>query len=211
MASTKLSKRGSNKLTDRELRFAMEYLIDFNAKRAAREAGYKGKDKSLGVMACKVLARPRVAALIGKLRREQLAELELSRREILEQLYYLATRSGTDFVDEKGILIENINDLPKRAQEAIDGIEQEITTITYDDGSEVQKVKTKLRLVPKATALDMAMKHKGMFAAEKHDHRVMVLDWDALLQGPNGKPKHNGEDDPIERKILEVEAIQEGH
>ena len=63
-----------------------------------------------------------------------------------------------------------------------------------------------MKLVPKATAIEMAMKLKGLFAAEKHDHNVVVLDFDKLYEATNNGQK---EIDPIEAKILALEGTVE--
>ncbi len=202
MATTELRKSGRPcDLTDRETRFVLEYLVDYNASRAVRAAGYSSRsDKAVSVMGCKLLKKKHIKAMVGKLRRETVLKLELTREEILLQLFYLATRSGADFVDKNGRLVQNLNDLPERAQQAIDGIEQEIKTFTYEDGTTMQEVKTKFKLVGKATAIDMAMKHKGLFAPDKKEVAIAVLDWNKLLEEPNG------EIDAIEQRIIDVES-----
>jgi phage terminase small subunit len=204
VATTKLSEKGSKKLNDREMRFVMEYLIDYNGTRAAR-AVYKCKtEKAYSIMGCKLLKRPHVAAMVGKLRRETLEKLEVDREEALKQVYYLATRSGADFVEEDGMLIENVHNLPERAQQAVDGIEQEVTEYETQAGT-IRKVKTKLKLVSKAKVLELAMRHLGLFAPEKHEHRHVTLDWDAIADRSRNKTE------VLEAKFVEPERLEDGN
>ncbi len=206
MASTKLKKRAvRSKLNDKEMRFVMEYLVDYNGVRAVKAAGYSWKNNSqASVMACRLLKKKHIADMVGKLRRETVEKLELDREEVLKQLFYLATRSGADFVDDDGHIITDLRKLPERACQAVDGIEQDITTTTYDDGSTIERVKTKLKLVGKGGAIDMAMKRFGLYAPQEVEGQLTVkLPWDQLVQGPNG------EADLIESRIVEAGKITE--
>jgi len=179
------------------VRFALEYMIDCNGTRAVIDAGYS--EKGASVRATKLLKNKLLSRYIGKLMADSQKQYEVDRNEILRQLVYCATRSGEDFVDDTGKLIENINELPERARNAIDGIKQKVKRYKCDDGTEVEEVTTELRMVSKAAAMDMAMRHKGLFAAEKHDHQVVTVDWDKLVGGGNGQI------DEVERKVLEAE------
>ena len=78
--------------------------------------------------------------MVGKYHRETRERLQVEAAEILEQLVYCATRSGADFCDEDGRLIQNVHDMPVRAQQAIDGIKQKVRKLTYEDGTEVEEV-----------------------------------------------------------------------
>src|SRR5690606_5285844 len=97
---------------------------------------------------------------------------------------------------EDGCIINNLNLLPTRARQAIDSIEQEYE---YDkETGEKRIAKCKIRLVPKSKALELAMQHKGLFAAAQQDVRMIQLDFDAMVSPPE-------EDvDIIEAKIASV-------
>jgi phage terminase small subunit len=172
--------------------FVAEYLIDYNGTRAAEAAGYRGDKRTLGVRASALLDHPVVKRIIGKVQRLDIEKLELDREEILKQLYYLATRKAGDFVDGNGEVL-NINDMSERAQSVIDGIDQEVH-VDAETGD--RTIRTRLKISPKGPAVDMAMKHKGLFAPVKQTVKV-GLDWDELYAGANG------EIDEIEVKIAE--------
>lgn len=198
MGTTRLSQRGSNRLTDRQARFVAEYTKDYNATRAAKEAGYKHPQ----VRGAELLKNPLVAASVGKIRRLDLSQFEIERGEILQQLHYLATRSGRDFVDENGRIITDARLLPERAAQAIDGIEQEETIYTDDEGNETRKIKTKLHLVPKAHAINMAMKHKGLFEADNAQKPAgLTLDLSQLWVKPPEPPNI------VESKLAEQKRL----
>lgn len=161
----------------KELLFINEYLIDYNASRAAKAAGYSSS--SAGT---KLLSKPLVKSIIAAKERSIQKKHELTRDQILEQLFFAATRSAADFCDAEGKIITNIHLLSERAQNTIDGIEQ---TVSYDKGGN-EIVRTKLKLVPKATAIDLAMKHKGLFAAAKFEGEVKhTLNWENMTKAPD--------------------------
>ncbi|MCK9569356.1 terminase small subunit [Candidatus Pacearchaeota archaeon] len=169
--------RGEDGLTDKAMMFVAEYLVDFDATRAAIAAGYSKKTAS--VKGCQLLKKPDIIRVVKQFQKEDLAKCQLTREEILLQLYYCATRSASDFCDENGRIITDVHRLDKRAQNTIDGIEQ---TVSYDqEGNEV--VRTKLRLVPKAEAINMALKHMGLYAPDKHDVTIAPgLDFNKLAK-----------------------------
>ncbi|MFZ9343493.1 MAG: terminase small subunit [Candidatus Nanopelagicaceae bacterium] len=191
----RLNKHKEAKLTDKERAFIAEYQVDYNATRAAKAAGYS--EKTAQVTGAKLLSKPHIARAIGASQQAKIEKLELSAEEVLKQLYYCVTRSAKDFCDEEGKIITDVSKLNARACATIDGIEQDV----YFDNEGNQHVKTKLKLVPKASAMDMAMKHKGLFAPTKIESKS-VLNWDAIVEGVSQLPSM---DDVVEQKLLEQE------
>lgn len=194
MGITELRKQGCNlkRLSDKMVKFCLAYLIHGNGTQAATDAGYK--KSSARFQAAKLLADPRIKALIGKRRREQGERFEIESDMVLEHLCSCVCRDGKDFVDADGVLlVNNIQDLPDDVTRAIDGIEQTETTFTDKDGVTTRTVTTKLKLVSKGVALKLAMDHKGLFAAVKVEGRV-ALDLDKLYRDTG---------------IIDVDPIQE--
>ena len=196
---TELRERGADLgrlKSDKMRRFVLEHLIDHSKKAAAIRAGYP--EKSAGAMATKLLKNPIIKAYLGKIEREDVERLDLDREEVLRQLWYALTRKVTDFVDKNGE-IKNPNKMSERAQNVIDGLEQEVF-IDAETGN--RRIKTKLRLSSKVSAIDMAMKHKGLFAPVE-GKMLHQLDWDSLLT--KGKIV-DAESCPVERRLLEEEG-----
>lgn len=189
----KLNKNKEAKLTDKERMFIAEYQIDYNATRAAKAAGYALS--SAQVMGSKLLKKPHIARAVGNGQQLIVRELKLSAEEVLKQLYYCVTRSAKDFCDNEGKIITDVHLLSDRACATIDSIEQD----TYYDNDGNQHTRTKLRLVPKAHSIDMAMKHKGLFAPTRVESKV-ALDFDSLLGEADPMP------DIVEARLLEQEG-----
>jgi len=204
MGTTKLRKNGTSpkRVSDKWRKFIAEYLTDYNATRSAIAAGYS--KKCADVTACRLLKNPLIAAEIGKQERVTQERYQATREDILEQLAYCATRTSGDFVDEKGRVLP-LHKLGRRAQQAVDGIKQKVRRWVTSDGEEVEEVETELKLVPKGQAIEMAMKHHGLFAPEKHDNLV-TLDWDSLHRSVKTLDA-----DPVESLIAKEETARIEH
>ena len=190
-----------DELTPLMKRFVEEYVIDYCATDAVLRAGSSARSRgAAGVMGCNLLKNPVVKRAIFALERETSEKLEITRDEILTELFYCATRTGRDFVDvDTGEIITDVHRLPTRAQKTIDSIEQDVVIYKDREGNETgRKVTTKLRLTPKLSAIDMAMKHKGLFAPVEtiNEHRVQ-FNWDQLAMRVD-------EPDLIEAKIADT-------
>mgnify|MGYP001565565192 CR=1 FL=1 len=175
MASTSVKQRlyADRFVSDKERAFVSEYLKDWNATQAAVRAGYAKKGASN--TAWTLLQRAHVQQAIGALTKAKLDKYEVDPQEILYHLICCVTRRRSDFEyplgHERQGQLKDHWDINDRADCAVDAIEQEVLWETIkknedDDGTTTTKlVKTKLKIVPKATAMDMAMKHKGLYAA----------------------------------------------
>ncbi len=200
MISSDLTKRGVNikRLPDRWVRFLGEWIQHYDGKKAALSVGYSPKTAKR--MAHQILHDPRVQGFVAKWQRELVESAEIKVEEILQQLYYLVSRRMSDFVydedHERAGEIREIHDMGNRAQSVVDGLDEEITIneLTGD-----KRIKRKLRLSSKVSAVDMALKHKGLYAAVKQEVAVMQPDWKAL-QGPPP--------DDIEQKLLEAKELE---
>jgi phage terminase small subunit len=172
------------RLTTRKRLFVLDFLCTSDAAESARNAGYSAKNAS--VQGSKLLNDPLVQQALEALGNKVRKQYEIQRDEILMHLYYCATRSGAELFDKNGKLTGNIHDMPERIQQAIDGVKQRIRTrqeVCPHCGAQQdsEEVNTEYKLAPKLGALDMAMRHKGLFAAEEHRHEhKLTIDFDQL-------------------------------
>lgn len=78
---------GAAALSGRQLRFADEYLIDCNATRAYKAAGYKAKsDDVAGACAARLLGTARVAAYVAARQKKLSKKLEIDAEWVRKQL-----------------------------------------------------------------------------------------------------------------------------
>ena len=196
MGRTKLTDRGvsDHRLTDKQRLFVGEYTKDGNGKRAAIAAGCS--EKSAAKQSAVWLKNPLVTAAIGKMTKKVLEQKEIDAGDILKQLFFLLTRDVADMIDEDTGRLRDIDALNERERAAIDGFEID----EYTDNEGVKHFKTKVKLSPKATAVDMALKHKGLYEAAVTKLKIGI-DWDELYR-PIDPNKHR---DPIEERLLELE------
>jgi phage terminase small subunit len=191
MPKTELLHRGPNqddidKLTDKQREFINQYLIHRDSTKAAKAAGYKPGNASQ--QGAKLMSNPIINRVIGVRERKHGEEQDLKGSDVILQLFYCVTRNARDYVDEDGKIVTNVNELNDRACAAIDGIEQDVRIIYGPDGEIVgEQIKTKLKLVPKASAIDMAMKHKGLFDPEI-EREALELPWDKLYADGSNDP-----------------------
>jgi phage terminase small subunit len=89
--------KGRN-LTTKQRLFVEAYLANPNATEAARRAGYKGNDVTLGAVGGENLRKPLIAALIS----ERVEKAVMSADEVLQRLTEHATASLADLLDDAG-------------------------------------------------------------------------------------------------------------
>jgi len=204
MASTELRKNGSSLkgVPDKQVRALMEYIASGygSMTKACIAAGYS--KSCAATMGMRILKRKEVVAFVGKFRREQSEKFEIQAHEVLRHLCSGATRSGKGFFNDRGILHSDIQDLPDDITDAIDGIKQKVRRYTREDGSEVTEVETELKLMSKASCLDMCMKHKGLFSSEKLDIdlKAETINWDKFTEVRARVPN------PVQARIEAEEA-----
>jgi len=196
MASTgiKPRKRGidPSRLSDQQLVFVNELAADgnFNASEAARKAGYKRP----GTTAGKLLKQPKISAALGKVLYDRLERCRLTQDDVLGYLQSALFFNPLHYfkpTDDGHWLVSDLESLPEEVGMLIDTLEVQRQ---YDrDGNPTEDV-FKVKLVSKATALGLAMRHVGV---EKHEV-THTLDWDSLVGQGNTKAI-----DVIETRISE--------
>ena len=186
-----VDKRVCSKLNPKQLVFCKQYVLLNDGAKAAAAAGYSAKSRA--VQAVKLLEMPAVKREIGKLRAKQNKEYKEQLDNAMEQLFYCLTRQGTDLVDSETDEILPLHEMPQRVNAAIDGYEQEVTYNKLGD----RTVKKKIKLVSKATAIEMALKIQGAYAPEKHEMKTAVVDLTQLY----GMPPNVLEPDVIELEL----------
>jgi len=189
------SKKGVSleKITDQQALFIANYLIDFNATKAARLAGYKTPN----VASAKLMNQPNVLAAIEEGRKRILSVPELTRENILRELACCTFRDPLDLCNDQGqIIVSDLRKIPKAMRSCIERLEVENHC---DQNGELTGQTIRIWLSNKLGAVDLAMKHKGLMASEKKQVEVVAkLDLAQLV----GKPTNAT--DSIEGKILEL-------
>jgi phage terminase small subunit len=154
------------KITEKQKRFADEFLIDLNGKQAAIRAGYS--EKTAEVQASRLLSNAKVQAYIQEQRVKLADKLDLSKERVL--LEY----SRIGFVDIRKLFNENgsmrkINELDDDTAAAVAAIEIEDLFMGFGEEREQIGFTKKIKLNGKKEALDSICKVLGYNAPIKRD------------------------------------------
>ena len=150
------------RLTDKQKRFAEEYLADLNATQAAIRAGY-GK-KSASSVGSEMLNNPDISQYVAYLKYERSKKVECTSEMVLKELMKIGFSSISDLKVDWDEL-KGWDDVPEEVKHVIQ--EVETTVISKDD--HVVTTKTKLKLHSKVDALEKIAKHIGFY--EKHNEQ----------------------------------------
>jgi len=147
-------------LTEQQEKFALEYLVDLNARQAAIRAGYS--EKTAASQASRLLTNVNIQKLISEGRKKLAHKTEITVERILTEYARIAFMDIRDAYTADGKL-KPIQDMPKDVAAAISGIDFE----AMFDGSGEDKTRVgdlvKIRLSDKTKALDSLSRHLGMF------------------------------------------------
>ena len=154
-----------NKLTDKQERFCLEYVIDFNATQAAIKAGYSEKTaKDIG---CQNLAKLDIQARLKELKQKSIDKLDLDHTKVLQQLRNWAYSDITETIE---LSSKEIKELPLEIRQLITKFKRTIKT-TPSGTEEV----IELSFVSKEKAIEMIAKHIGFFEVDNAQKESKVV------------------------------------
>lgn len=165
-------------MTDKQIIFANEYLIDLNGTRAYKEAyPHVKNDNTAAAAATRLMNNPEVKDYIDKRIKDRLERIEVTQDDVIQELAAIAFANGSDYakvvtkpvmiqtsegdyvpaLDSEGnqmyyqaVEIEETEKLTKRQIKAISGIKQGKNGI-------------ELTTYDKVKALELLGKHLGIF------------------------------------------------
>ncbi|MBA3012344.1 MAG: terminase small subunit [Proteobacteria bacterium] len=173
------------KLTPKQIIFANEYLVDFNAAQAYIRAGYS--KNGARVSACKLLTNPNIQAFLQKQVTARSDRLEITADMVLQERARLAFFNVKDLYNLDGTL-KNINELDVDLAAAIHGIKIGAKLAKKADGSEVMENYIKdVKMMDKDKSLTALEKHLGIYEKDNEqkgnaDLKTKQEFMEALLQ-----------------------------
>ncbi len=171
-------------LTDKQLAFCVEYLVDLNATQAAIRAGFS--EKSARQQASDMLAKPYISEHIAQLRSEQDKSLEIKRHHMLLALEQMIFSSPADYCEmgADGLWYLHIGpEIPDAKKMAI----KSLTSRTTEAGAVISKVE----LYDKLKAIDLYCRLRGWLTKDVNlnvDARKQTIN---LMMPENGKRNDN--------------------
>lgn len=149
-------------MTDKEQRFAEEYLVDLNATQAAIRAGYS--ETSAHSIGFDNLRKPEIDSMIQKLKAERSKRTEITADRTLQEIAKRAYNGFSAFirVDKDG---QPQIDLSACGADQLDCLTETSTeTVWEKDGDDLTRVrKAKIKAADNGKYLEMLMRHLGQF------------------------------------------------
>lgn len=188
-------------MTDLQVRFAHEFLLDVNATRAIERAGSHAKN--LTVAGSEFLANPNVAELIAILQAERAKKIDFDADKLLKILVEDIEADASELYDDEG-LIKPIHEWPERFRKGlVVGIEHENIVVTDKFSGEkvIRSRISKIRLGDKTPIKNLAGKHV----------RVQAFRENVALSSPSGGPVEIKSDVTIKLAADEWRKMIEGN
>lgn len=153
-------------LDDRQESFCRNYLIDFNATKAAIAAGYA--KRSAGQQACRLLKNDKIKQRLIELKEERNKRLEVNADWVLEMAMLMASFDITTILDEQGNVMP-VSEWPRGAGLAIAGMD----VSELDMEGAPPSIFKKIKRVDPLRALEMVGRHVQIQAfKDKIEHEV---------------------------------------
>lgn len=159
------------KLTPKQQRFVEEYLVDLNATRAYRAAGYRGSDNVCAAEGHKLLRNPKIAAAIAEAQQARSERTRVDADWVLQRLSEEADADIGDLYDDAG----NLKPLKEWPAVWRKGLIAGIETVSEKTGKGKDARLTgkvvKIRLADRSRIKELLGKHVYVSAfREKIDH-----------------------------------------
>jgi phage terminase small subunit len=148
-------------LSDKQIRFCNEYLVDYNGSKAAIRAGYS--KKAAKEQASRMLTNANIQNYLSAKKEKVLNKLEISRERVMLEIGRLAFSNISQYFDENGNL-KSLSDLSPEDVAALSSVEikEEFDTV---DGKKVSSgFARKIKLWDKTKALEMLAKHFQIYS-----------------------------------------------
>lgn len=158
-------------LSERQVRFVAEYLLDYNGTQAAIRAGYS--EQSARGIASTLLRHPEIDQRVrehrDRVHKAMNERAELNTQRTLQTIAAVQDFDPADMLHPDGSP-KKIQEMPHSARMAIAGFE--VVTKYVGKGENRRKiVQHKVRLLNRLTATDMAAKVAGAYKADNEQRR----------------------------------------
>jgi phage terminase small subunit len=157
-------------LRDKQAAFVNEYLIDFNATRAAERAGYTGSDATLASVGWENLRKPEIAEAIKK----RLNEAAMTADEVLMRLAAQGRADMGRWLTDDGEL--DIAAMKRdRATHLIHKIRRTERSGETNSGGNWNQVTTEIELHPAQSALVTLGKHHKLWTEQVEQSGEIIV------------------------------------
>jgi len=152
----------------RQNQFVFEYLVDFNATKAAIRAGYS--ERSAGAVGHELLKNPEILEAIAAAAEGRLERLQINADYVLQRLIEIDQLDAADITDDEGYILP-LKQWPKAWRTYISGMD--VSELFDGQGMNRKKIGDlkKIKWPDKVKNLELLGKHINVAAfREKIDH-----------------------------------------
>jgi phage terminase small subunit len=142
------------RMTDKQIRFCEEYMIDLNATQAAIRAGYS--TKTAGAIGAENLGKPQIRARIDAAMAEQSRRTGVSADRVVRELARIGFINPTDVINTDKVTVKY--DASRDDTAAIASVK-----VKLSDSEQGSSVEREIKFHDKNKALELLGRHLGMF------------------------------------------------
>jgi phage terminase small subunit len=167
----KMNEKLSANVRERYNTFAREYVLDFNATRAAVATGYS--EATAYVQGARLVRHAKVQQIIAKLVAKRAEKLDLSADKVLNELKLLGFSNMLDYIRiEGGDAYIDLSKLTRDQAAAIGEITSEVYVDHYEGTGEdrhpINVKRTKFKLVDKTKNLELLGRYLKLFHEDRN-------------------------------------------
>ncbi len=170
--------RTKSGLTPKQERFALEWLIDFNATQAAVRAGYS--PRTANEQGARLLAKASVQALVAKQRDKFMRKADVSKERVIEEYRRIAFAEPRAVMTwgPSGVILKESSELTEDEAAAV----AEVAEVPTREG-----VAVRIKMHSKTEALKALAQHLGLFdghtgeGAAPAEVKVLVVNGEARV------------------------------
>lgn len=160
-------------LTDKQIFFCKEYIIDLNATQAAIRAGYS--EDSASVEGSRLLTNAKVQNYVQHIKDQRSKRLEITADRIAAELSKIAFSDVRNIFGPDGQLIpiKQIDDETAGAISSVKSYENKVSD--QEDGEQVvQGINREVKMHDKMKALELLGKHMGFFERDNDQKKPVI-------------------------------------
>lgn len=154
-------------LTDRQLLFCLEYVVDFDRGETMKRIGYTGKQPL--VQAHNWLQNPIIKEKIAELKIQKETEVGIHAYHVLNEMKLILNSDIRDFIDEDNNII-SLHKLPPSKTRAVSAITK---TKRFNMFGE-EETTVKLQFWDKVAIIDKLGKHLGIFEQDNRQKQPLI-------------------------------------
>jgi phage terminase small subunit len=163
-------------LTEKQIRFCQEYIIDLNGTQAAIRASYS--EDTAGSIASENLQKPEIQRYIQELLDDRATRTKATADKVISELYHLVSFDPSEVFDIDRNTLKDIHSIPKNIRKSIASLE------FYEEYNKPKDSETrvligytkKIKFWDKPKVIELLAKHLKLLT-DKHE-----------LAGPGGAP-----------------------